>query len=759
MLFKKMLRDMGRHKTQFISIFLMAFLAVFIYAGVGGEWKGLQKSSDSFYRATNLADIWVYGSGFTEEQEKAVSEIEGVVQTERRLDLEASADLENKPRVTLSFVTKNDISSLYLLEGTDFDGNDTDGIWLDKRFSDARGLSVGDSISLSYNGFSFTKTIRGLIDSSEYVYMSGGDGMTPDFYENGYAYLSYQAFPVPEMLTYSTLLIKTDDSGTDWEEAVGKALNGKYSVFLLRENHPSVNMFANEVSQHRMMGDIFPVVFLAIALLTMMTTMTRIVTAQRVQIGTLKALGFKKRSIVAHYLSYGFWLSLAGSVLGAVLGPLSLPHLFYPSMSGFYTLPEWKPAFSLSFLGMAGLVVAACTLVTYIACRNLLRETPAQALRPKAPRAMRHGIIEKSLLWGRLGFNSQWNLRDASRNRVRSLMAVIGVFGCTALLVCAFGMYDGMQDLKDWQYTDINKFESKLTVKEDASEEQISSVKDKVNGELLMEGSVEIRSEKTGKKKTGALTVTDHVTLISPTDFNRSPITLPQGGVSITCKMADSLGVSEGDMISWHVYGEENWVTTKVAALYREPTSQGISLTRECFEELGFSFRPTSILSAQKMTGTYEGIAGILSTADILQSWDDLTEAMMVMVYILILAAAVLSVVVLYNLGLLSFTEMEREMATLKVMGLKTRKLRGLLLTQNLWFSVIGFALGVPGGLWLVQIMVSSSGESFDFPIRLHAANFLLSFAITFGLSVLVNRLFSKKIRKINMVEALKGAE
>lgn len=759
MLFKKMLRDMGRHKTQFVSIFIMAFLAVFIYTGVGGEWIGLVHSSDDFYKATNLADVWVYGNNFSDEQEEAVSEVEGVKSVERRLVLDATADFDNNPNIAMHFVEKNQISKLYLVEGEEFDVNDSEGIWLDKRFCDAKNLSLGETITLTVNGYKIDKEIKGVIYSSEYLYRSDTEGITPDFSANGYAYLSYKAFPVPEGLVYSTLLIKTDDNVNmdQLEESVSDALDGKYSVFLERKNHPSVNMFANEIEQHRMMGDIFPVVFLAIALLTMMTTMTRMVTAQRIQIGTLKALGFKKGVILRHYISYGFWLSLAGAVLGAIVGPLTLPHLFYPSMSGFYTLPEWKSAFDISFVLMSGIVVVSCTLVTYLVCRRLLGDMPAKTLRPKAPKVTRHGLLERTRLWQKLGFNSWWNVRDASRNKIRSLMAIVGVFGCTALLVCAFGMYNGMEGLKVWQYEEINQFESKLTVEETATDEQIMNAKEAVSGELVMEDSVEIRAN--DRKKTASLTVTDQVTLITPTDKNRNAITLPADGISLTYKMAESLGVHKGDVIEWHIYGDDEWIESTVAEIYREPVNQGISMSREHFEDLGYQFMATGILSPEKVEEHFPGISSILSNQDMMESWEELTGAMMTMVYILILAACTLSIIVLYNLGLLSFTEMEREMATLKVMGLKTRKLRGLLLTQNIWFSIIGFAVGVPGGLVLVEVMVSSSGESFDFPVGLDLFNFLLSFAITFGLSILVNLLFSKKIKRLNMVEVLKGVE
>lgn len=268
----------------------------------------------------------------------------------------------------------------------------------------------------------------------------------------------------------------------------------------------------------------------------------------------------------------------------------------------------------------------------------------------QGPRAVKHGLLEKTALWGRLGFNAQWNLRDTVRSKVRSVMAIAGVLGCTALLVCAFGMNDTMKDLKIWQYRDINRFQSKLVVEETASADQINEAIRRVKGEAVMETAAEIRAN--GVKKTGSLTATDHVTLLRATDENRRDITLPDHGVSLTYKMAGQLGVQKGDDIEWHIFGDERWVKTTVAEIYRDPSSQGIRLTREYLEELGYEFTATSILTPEKVSEKAPGIASIQQMDDLTRGWDDLTrgwddltEAMMIMVYVLIAAAAILALV------------------------------------------------------------------------------------------------------------------
>ncbi|MDF2541500.1 MAG: transporter permease protein [Herbinix sp.] len=757
MLFRKMLRDMRLNKTQFISIFLMAFLGVFIYAGVGGEWFGLQQTVNQYYEDTNLADIFLFGKDFSVENVTAVQLVEGVTGVQRRLTLESVGNFENNPDIILYFIEKNEISKCMIMEGEAF-SNEKDGIWLDHLFADAKGLSVGDTISLTAYGMQIEKIILGTVLNPEYVYSPGGNDLIPNHDNFGFAYLPLSSFPSSMDLFYTDLLVTTDrkpDSAL--EDAIDQVLSGNYSVYLTRDNLESYAIFHSEIKQHKAMGAIFPVVFLAIAMLTILTTMTRMVTNQRTQIGTLMALGFQKKKILFHYLSYGFWLSLAGSLFGAVIGPLTLPNLFYSSMQTTYTLPEWKPAVSPSFFLMAFLSIAACTLVTYLSCKNILKDTPSQSLRPKSPKAAKHSAFEKTSLWIKLGFSIQWNLRDIFRSKIRSLMAIIGVLGCTALLVCAFGMQDSLDDVMTWQYTEINQFQTKVSLAEDVTSSQIEHIINDFHGEAFLEGAIEMKAN--GIKKTGELIVTDHVSLIHYTSPNRNFLTLPQDSISISYKMAKLLGVHKGDKISWHMYGDAKWVDSTIGEIYRSPVSQGISLSRELFESYGFIFHPTSIVTNQIVNLLPEGAISQWSTKDLSESYETMTEAMNVMVYVLILAAAILAMVVLYNLGILSFTERVREMATLKVLGLQSKKIRYLLLIQTIWLTFIGIILGIPCGKFLIDFMLAFMGDSFDMMCIINTSTILFSTAITFLLSITVNFMFSGKIKRIDMVSSLKGVE
>ena len=756
MLSKKMLRDIAKHKTQFLSIFLMAFLGVFVFAGVGGESVGLEVSVNEYYNATNLADGWIYSANLDDDFVDEVNNLSPTKNSERQLVIDSVGDFSNDPEITLHFLEKNNISTFYLIEGEDFNISDEDGVWLDKEFADAKDLKVGDNISFTFNGVTIEKEIKGFGYSPEYVYHASDASVIPDFSKMGFAYLSHEAFPLSDV-PYNVLLVDFDGNASEYDNLLSDKLDGKYNSFIEQSEHVSVSQFSEEMDQHKMMGDIFPVVFILIALLILLTTMTRIINHQRTQIGILKAVGFKNSSIMFHYVSYGLWLVLVGSILGLIIGPLTLPQLFYPSMSSTYILPEWKPAWSMTFIYVAVAMILMSVAVSYFAVRSISKENPADTIRPKAPKVSSTGFVEKFGFWKKFGFNIRWNYRDAKRNKFRALMTIVGVIGCTALLVSAFGMYDGMNDLKEWEYNQINHYDSKLVIDDEASLSEINEVADEVHGDKLMESAIEIESD--NSKKSASLLVLNDTNLVTPTDYDWNKIDIADDEVSISQKMADLLGVGVGDTVKWHIMGSDKWINTTIDKIHADPVSQGFIMSSDKLEDLDLNYTPTSIVTAEHVDKNYSAIKSTSSMKDMTASWDELTESMWLLIYILIFFASLLAVVVLYNLGLLSFTEIEREIATLKVLGFKTGALRKLLLTQNLWFTAIGFILGIPVGYYILKIMWESSGDSFYILPSISITNLALTAIITFSLSVLVNLMFSRKIKSLDMVESLKGNE
>ena len=748
---KKMLRDIKINKTQFIAIFLMAFLGIFAYCGIYAEYYGLEQTSNDFYTQTNLADGWVFNDDFDDFTVGKINDF--ATQTDRQEVVKSVADMENNPDITLHFTEKGTISKFYSTEGEDFNPQDDSGVWLDKRFAEERHLNIGDYITFEFNNLSIKKQIKGIGYSPEYIFESSPNSLTPDFSQMGFAYLSYKAYP--QDLKYNTLLVKYDKSDEEFENKLDSSID--YLSFTKQVDHLSVSKFSDEMAQHKMIGDVFPIVFILVTFLTLLTTMSRIVSHQRTQIGILKAVGFKDYKIILHYMSYAFFPVFAGALLGLMTGPAVIPRMFYPTLTTQYSLPVWNPGFDISFVYIVVLMVFLSVFVTYLSCRIISKENPANTIRPKAPNMSSKSVIENSKIWKHLNFNIRWNLRDTRANKFRSLMAIVGVMGCVALLIAAFGMNDSMDELKSWEYDDISHFESKLLLSNNANPMELYYILNETKGSFIMQQSIELKAN--DKEDTVTLLVTNNTDLISHTDRDRNPIEIKEGDVSISKKLADKFNLNKGDEIKWHIVGSDKWVVSKIGQIHAEPISQGLIMSPDTLKDQGLNFTPTHILTLEKYGENFDSIKSFTSINQLKKSWDLMTTSVMMMVYVVTIVAVSLAILVLYNLGILSFTEMERELATLKVLGFKTNDLRKLLLTQNIVFTTIGFVLGIPLGLYFMTLMLNAAGDSLYYIPALTWGNILLSALITFTISISVNILFSDKIADLNMVEALKDVD
>lgn len=757
-----MLRDFKDHKAQFLSIFLMALIGVFAFTGISGEAVGLVDVSSSYYENTNLADGWIYGEEISDDVFSEIKSMDEIKDTQREMVVDTVANYSSDPEITLHIVEGNqNISKFYLFKGKDFDPNDEEGIWIDKRFADGRNLDIGDKITLRFDGKEVSKTVRGIMYSPEYVYYIQEGSLLPDFSQVGFAYMPSKGADFD--IEYNTIALDGYDEldEKDFKSALEEKLGQKaYVQYVDRDNNVGIKTLQDEISQHQMFSGIFPAIFVLVSLLTLVTTMSRVISAQRMQIGTLKAMGYSNNSIILHYLSYGFVLSLTGSVLGLVIGPLTIPYLFYPTMSSTYSLPSWGPSWDISFFAVAALMVVSSVLISYISVKGISDENPAETIRPKAPKLVSSGLIERTKIWKRFSFNERWNYRDAKRNKTRAIMSVFGVFACALLVMSAFGMVDSINDVEDWQYNQIYNFNSKLILEENITDSQLDHILDETGGEGIREEAIELKYK--GIKKTGTLTVMNDSEYYKVTDANRNYIHLDPDGIAISDKMAEVLGLKVGDKVRWHVAGNPKWIDSEITETYSIPFGQGLIMSPEVFDEIGgddYNYSTNVVLTQKDVKGNYAGVSSITTSEDIRKGWNTMTEALDLMVSVLTTFAIVLAVVVLYNLGLLSFTEIQRELATLKVLGFNSKSLRRLLLTQNLWFSTIGFILAIPGAYILMGIMMGSTGDEYCFPINIYLWNFVVSFLITFGLSVLVNLAFSRKIKKVNMVESLKSNE
>mgnify|MGYP002706474008 FL=1 len=759
---KKILREIKLNKMQFFNIFIMVFLGVFVFAGVHAYMDGMKISGDKYYESNNLQDIWLSGENFTDEDLKNVKEISNVKNAERILNIRT--ELENYKDVSLdtNFIETNEISKMYIVDGEEF-SKDKKGVWLDSYLAKNLDLKVGDEITFKYKDYEMKEKILGLITVPDHIYSVKDEStIFPTHKDFGFIYLSVNEFPIQDYMIYNQIIVDIDDTDKIDETKRNIENNIKSAIAVTDRNaSSSYQSYNSEIEEGETYSKVFTFLFLFIAILSVVTTMNRFVKKQRTQIGTLKALGFKNRKIIKHYVSYGFYVSLLASILGLILGKYVLGTFFLNMEAQYFEIPVYNTILISSVYILAIIVVVLITIVTYLSCRGILKESAVEALRTEIPKVKNtkfdlttKGIFKKSSI------STRWNLRDIGRNKSRSIMAVVGIIGCTMLLVCAFGMLDTMNSYLDWEFNKISNFEYKLSLSNNYTNEQLEKLTDKYGKSTSETLGIEIKNG--DKKEANTLVVNDAKDYLKYTNHNREYMDLKDDGIYITEKLSEKYNLNIADTISWHIFGDNTWYTCKIVGLNRDPQNQNLNMTRKYYETLGLTYRADSLYTDENLSETksLDGVDIIQSKANLQEGMESMLDTMKTMITILIVVSAILGFVIIYNLGILSFTEKQYQFATLKVLGFKNQQIKKIFIKQNLWLSIIGIVLGLPLGFIMVDyIFKSALGENYDFSASIKPLSYLLAAGGSLIVAIFVNKVLSRKVKTIDMVTSLKGNE
>lgn len=759
---KKRLRDIRQNKMQFFNIFIMVFLGVFVFAGIHAYMDGMDKSADKYYKDNNFQDIWLSGENFSNEDLEKVKNTENVKDAERLLTI--NTELENKEDVTLetNFIESNNISKMYVVEGEEF-SKDKKGVWFDSYLAKNLDLKVGDEITVTYQNMKITEKILGLVNTPDHVYFVKDDTeIFPTHKNYGFMYLSINELPEGMPQIFNQVIIDIDNTDKLQETKADLENNIKSAIAVTdRKASASYQGYNSEIEEGTTYSSVFTFLFLFIAVLSVTTTMNRFVKKQRTQIGTLKALGFKNRKIINHYVGYGFIISLVASIVGLLVGRYALGTFFLNMEMSYFEIPVYNTVLIPVVYILAIAVVVLITLVTYLSCRSILKESAAEALRLEIPKVKNtkfdlttKGIFKKASI------STRWNLRDVGRNKGRSIMAIVGITGCTMLMLCAFGMMDTMKSYLSWEFDKISNFEYKLSLSNNYTDEQFDNITQKYGKETSQTFGIEIKNN--DKKETNTLTVNDAPNKLKYTNHNKEYMDLKDDGIYITEKLSEKYGLQVGDEITWHIFGDDNWYTCKIVGLNRDPQNQQLNMSRKYFESLGLTYRADVVYTDEDLsnTKTIDGVDTIQSLTTLKQGMESMLETVQTMIVLLIVVSAILGFVIIYNLGILSFTEKQYQFATLKVLGFKDKQIKNIFVKQNLWLTIVGIILGLPLGFWMLDyIFKSALGDNYDFNAYIKPTSYLYAVVGSLIVSIIVNKVLSRKVKKIDMVTSLKGNE
>ena len=754
MLFKKLLRTLWNYKAQFISMIIMIALGVGVFAGFSGEWYTIKKDSKYFYDLTGFADYRIMNpEGFNNNDLEKIKSINGIDKATLYLSVDSIADDGDK--VNINTTTNMDVSGFTVTKGNSYDENNLNGIWLSDMYAKANKINVNDSFNLKYKGIELSLKVEGLIKSSEYlICVNDKTQLMPDYKNMGYGYVTTKTIEnALGMPFYSQINVISSLDKETFEKEAFTALENAY-ILVSKNEAISYSEVKGEINEGKTMASIIPILFFAIAMLTMITTMHRLTVNEKMQIGILKALGFKDRKVIVHYSSYALFIGLVGSVLGIGLGYLLCWFIMNPHgpMGTYFDLPSWKlymPWYVWLVIGLMNLVLV---FVGFASVKKVLRGSAADALRPYTPKKMKPLLIEKTKWFHKRRFAFRWNIRDVFRHKARSLMSIIGVVGCTILLVATFGIkYLLSGFIKDY-YDKPMHYETRINLSDSINNEKALEIAKTYSGDLTSTTPILI-----GDDVYSIEVYKVDNNLISLLDINTKPINnMSNNGAYVPNKLASELKLKVGDTIKFKSFATGLEYEVKVLEITRSITGN-IVISDKLADDISLIHTYSSIYTKEKDITINENIVSYQTKKDIINSFAAIMEVMDLMVVLLALASVILGIVVLYNLGILSYMERYRELATLKVLGFKDKKITSLLVTQNMWMTIFGMILGAPIGVLVLKILMDLLASDYDIKLRLDSRMFIYSFILVLVTSLFVSYMVARKNKHINMVEALKA--
>ena len=572
----------------------------------------------------------------------------------------------------------------------------------------------------------------------------------------------------------------------DAKAEIKKIENPKWYVQTREDALTEYQGYGDNADRMRSIGKVFPVLFFLVAALISLTTMTRMVEEQRVQIGTMKALGYGKAAIAGKYIGYALIATLGGSIFGVLAGEKILPFIIiYAYMILYKHLPAILVPYHMSYALQASGIAVACTLIATIAsCYKELAAEPAELMRPATPKQGKRILLERiGIIWKHLNFTWKSTVRNLIRYKKRFFMTIFGIGGCMALMVVGFGLKDCIYEIVSLQYEKVQFYDAATYMSDDISEENRQQLHDYLDQNADIKETIEARMQKTdvksasGKKTLYLMVPSDNEKIEDFLSFhsrtNKDEVySLKKDEVILTEKMASLLNVKVGDELT--IEDEDRGdQTVTVGAICENYMSHYLYLSPEKYEELyGVPAEYNTIIYSVKdgkddqieKIGTkllsMDGVLNVSYTSSIEGRLDDMLRSLNLVIVVLIVSAGMLAFVVLYNLNNINITERQRELATLKVLGFYDGEVASYVYRENILLTIIGSVVGmVLGNLLHRYIILTVEVEEAMFGRQIHWQSYLYSFLFTVAFSLFVNWVMFYKLKKIDMVESLKSVE
>ncbi len=767
MLRRKLLRDMAANWKAFAAMLILCMLSVTLWLGINAAARGMDIGLTRLFDESNLANLWISGA-ISDQRAREIARLPGAMGAQRRVRLRAKVDLPGDPKLDI-FMFDGDagISKPLLLSGSALTADARGACLLDRKFAEAMGISVGDRITVTAGGVRRELRVSGICYSPEYVVHSDGYSFNVDPHTFGYGFVAPGTLSdLPYNETVVALSPGADENAVKRE--VEALIDDTTILVATRDDRAYIKMAVEEADQVHAMGEIFPSVFFLVAALITFSTMRRLIETQRMQLGTLYSLGYTQRQLQNHYAAYGLLIALVGAALGTLGAYFFLGRVAMNMLLALYVIPGGELYMDPFMVAAATALIVLITMgASFLSCHQALREVPAGLLRPRPPHSGRRVFLERiPFLWRRLSFSAKLIVRNMLRNASRFSIGVIGVVGCSMLLLTGFGMRDSVSYVLQHYFTVNMRYDVRVDLNAYAPEGYEDSVKSRAGAERMervMEGQVQVETDGRWQEKAFTVLEDRHEMVYFEKDGAR--VWLPEEGLAVTRRTAEDLGLGLGDPVKLRMpNGHE--ATAAVTGVIDLQLGQGFYLSRSAFRKLdAMPYRPTALFLAGGIIDV--GAVNDMDGVDKVRTIDEerggklaVTGVMNLLVLLMAMFAGALLLVVMYTLGELSFYERIRDLATLMVLGFYPRETKRLILRENVIVALMGLPIGLALGPSLHRWVLAAGFPSIlQFVPYISRESWIATVILTFAFSWLVNRVIGAKFKSVNMVEALKSVE
>jgi putative ABC transport system permease protein len=781
---KMLLREVKNSRAQFIAAVTVVLLGISMFTAALISYRNLKSSKDFYYEQYKFLDYYAVVKGISGQVVDKIRTLEDVKEAEGRFSLEAGADMGEDKRVTVRLLSlpqgrRPAVNDLYVVQGS-YQATNKASCLVSKSFAEHYKLTSGSTMKINLKNKKYELSIEGIVQSPEFIYeIKSAASPAPSPEDFGIVYIKESS--LKEMIgtegLYNEVHVSFKDSSNS--EAAVKNIEEVLKPYgfitgVSRKDQLSNTMISNEIEEMKEIAVMFPALFLGVAAMIIYIMLRRIISNQRTSIGVMKALGYKNKRILWHYMLYALLIALIGFIPGTVLG-MGLGMLLTTMYNKIFSIPVMKVNLYGDLFAFGTLLsIVFCLTAGYNAAKRVLKIEPAEAMRSEAPAKGRRIMLENiKFIWNRLSFGTKMSIRNIFRNRKRALLTAFSTSLTIMFIMVALFFMDSINYILKAHFTKFQKQDYKISYSKPETLEELRKL-EKINGIEKKEPILELPSElkRNGKKEdTLIIGLSKNSSLYSLFDEEKRDVAVPKEGILVAETLADRLALKAGDTIAITLFGAEKLEKNiKVSGIVKQYAGFNCYMNIEELQALtGLKDSLSGALLKVEAEKDKEVKAELLKDTNIstvesrvksYENFKGLMKFMYVFFIVMIVFGAFMGFSIIFNTTVINITERKRELASLKVLGYSKKEIQRVVFKENIFLGIFALIPGLAIGRIMCSVFGTQfSNEFFTFEIYISPATYTIAALSMFLFIIMAQHANRKRLVGLDMVEVLKDRE